>query len=60
MNTPETDAMASMRRTLTEWRAHSERLERERDEARKVAEFWLAVACGPFEHESALPWRDEK
>ena len=30
--TPETDAMASMQRTHQEWRAHSETLERERDE----------------------------
>jgi hypothetical protein len=34
-NTPETDDIASMRRTTTEWREHSERLERERNEARK-------------------------
>lgn len=36
------------------------RLERERDEARKVAEFWLAVACGPFDNGAALPWKAEK
>jgi hypothetical protein len=29
-DTPETDAMASMRRTITEWKEHSEKLERER------------------------------
>ena len=33
-NTPETDAMASMRRTRQEWQAHGERLERERDAAK--------------------------
>ena len=35
MSTPETDEMASMRRTHQEWQAHGEKLERERDEARE-------------------------
>lgn len=46
MSTPETDSMASMRRTHQEWQAHGERLERERDEARAslaAAEAWSAV-----------------
>jgi predicted nucleic acid-binding Zn-ribbon protein len=30
--TPETDAVAAMRRTTNEWRNHSQRLERERDD----------------------------
>lgn len=39
MSTPETDQMASMRRTHQEWQAHGERLERERDELRR----WTSV-----------------
>ena len=35
MSTPETDTMASMRRTHQEWQAHGEKLERERDDARE-------------------------
>lgn len=46
MSTPETDQMATMRRTHQEWQAHGERLERERDEAREslaAAEAWSAT-----------------
>lgn len=32
------------------------KLERERDEARRIAEHWLRVACSPFNPGNALPW----
>jgi len=41
---------------LGEWIALCERLERERDEAGRIAEHWLRVACSPFNPAGALPW----
>jgi len=51
-DTPETDAMASMRRTITEWKEHSEKLERERDEARLLCRWAfprLRAMCHDFD-----------